>query len=146
MGRLLKRLRRQRGFSQEALAARAGYSVGYIGMLERGVRVAPPETVYALAAAIQATDEQLVALLALADGSREQRCSSPVASRLGAPFLSPPLTTIVSVSRGRRMRRARFPRAVCGRSPLPAWRARRVRPSQSRRCCAANSRSSKKAT
>jgi len=38
---LLKRHRRAAGLSQEALAARAGYSAVYVGMVERGQRRPP---------------------------------------------------------------------------------------------------------
>ena len=142
MGKLLKRLRGQRGLSQEALAAGAGYSVGYIGMLERGVRVAPPETVRAIAAALQATDEQLAALLALADGSRERRQPTPAVSRPGAPFHPTPLATASGANTQTRWRRTRSRGTTCGGALSLARRkwASRVWPSRSPRCCTTHPR------
>jgi len=49
---LLKRHRRAAGLSQEALAARAGYSAVYVGMVERGQRRPPAATVELLAHAL----------------------------------------------------------------------------------------------
>lgn len=45
-----ERLRRK--LSQESLAAKAGLSVSYISMLERGMRVPPLDTLEALAKAL----------------------------------------------------------------------------------------------
>ncbi len=50
--RNLSMLRRSRQLTQEALAYRAGVSVSYISMLERGVRSPPLETLEALAEAL----------------------------------------------------------------------------------------------
>ncbi len=50
---LLKRYRRAAGLTQEAFSARAGYSVVYISMLERGMRTPLAATVEILADALQ---------------------------------------------------------------------------------------------
>ncbi len=63
---LLKRYRRAAGLTQEALAARAGYSVVYIGMLERGQRAPQPSTVTLLADALGLTAEDREPLVAAA--------------------------------------------------------------------------------
>jgi len=52
-GALLKRFRRAAGLTQQALAARAGYSAVYVSMLERGRRLPLPATVQLLAEALQ---------------------------------------------------------------------------------------------
>ncbi len=51
-GALLKRYRRAAGLSQEALAKRAGYSIGYLSKLERSARLPTPATVELLADAL----------------------------------------------------------------------------------------------
>ncbi len=51
-GALLKRYRRAAGLSQEALAERAGYSIGYVSKLERSARLPTPATVELLADAL----------------------------------------------------------------------------------------------
>lgn len=51
-GALLKRYRRAAGLSQEALAERAGYSLGYVSKLERSARLPTPATVELLADAL----------------------------------------------------------------------------------------------
>jgi transcriptional regulator with XRE-family HTH domain len=48
----LKPKREKKKLSQEALATKAGLSVSYISMLERGQRTPPLETVEALAGAL----------------------------------------------------------------------------------------------
>ncbi len=45
--------RRRRKLSQEALAERAGFSVSYVSMLERGLRSPPLETLEDLADALR---------------------------------------------------------------------------------------------
>jgi predicted ATPase/class 3 adenylate cyclase/DNA-binding XRE family transcriptional regulator len=65
-GALLKRYRRAAGLTQEALAARAGYSPGYLSMLERGERVPTTATVELLAAALGVSAEESAAFLAAA--------------------------------------------------------------------------------
>src|SRR5215470_4657280 len=51
-GALLKRYRRSASLTQEALAERAGYSVGHISRLERAARVPVAATVQLLADAL----------------------------------------------------------------------------------------------
>ena len=48
----LKVLRRQRKLSQEAVAHKAGISVSYVSMLERGQRTPPLQTLEVLAKAL----------------------------------------------------------------------------------------------
>lgn len=61
-GALLKRYRRAIGISQETLAERAGYSVGYISKLERATRLPVPATVELLADALALTGPERDAL------------------------------------------------------------------------------------
>ncbi len=49
----LQKLRHQRKLTQEALAAKAGISVAYVSMLERGERTPPLETIDRLAKALK---------------------------------------------------------------------------------------------
>ncbi len=63
-GALLKRYRRAAGLTQEALAARAGYSPGYLSMLERGERAAHPTTAELLADALALAPDERATLLA----------------------------------------------------------------------------------
>lgn len=56
-GPLLKQLRRQAGLTQETLANRVGYSVGYISKLERGERPPTPATAEVLAQALALPEE-----------------------------------------------------------------------------------------
>ena len=56
----LKKTRLQRSLSQEALAARAGLSVSFISMLERGQRSPPLDTLERLAKALRVTPVQLL--------------------------------------------------------------------------------------
>jgi len=56
-GLLLKWLRRETGLTQEILASRAGYSVGYISKLERGERPPTPATAELLAQALTLSEE-----------------------------------------------------------------------------------------
>lgn len=62
-GALLKRYRRGIGLTQQELAARAGYSGVYVGMLERGERVPSGATVEALADALALDSHQRDALI-----------------------------------------------------------------------------------
>ncbi|HZS93154.1 MAG TPA: AAA family ATPase, partial [Chloroflexota bacterium] len=55
VGALLKSYRRAAGLTQQALAERAGYSVVYVSMLERGERRAQAATIDALSAALGLT-------------------------------------------------------------------------------------------
>jgi tetratricopeptide (TPR) repeat protein/transcriptional regulator with XRE-family HTH domain len=65
-GVLLKRLRRDADLSQEELAARAHYSVGYIGMLERGTRLPLPATAALLADALALSETDRTLLIGTA--------------------------------------------------------------------------------
>ncbi len=65
-GILLKRLRRAAHLSQEELAARAHYSTGYIGMLERGVRLPLPATAALLADALALSEADRALLVGAA--------------------------------------------------------------------------------
>jgi transcriptional regulator with XRE-family HTH domain len=51
--RNLQVLRQKKQLTQEALAARAGISVAYVSMLERGQRTPPLETIDLLAKALK---------------------------------------------------------------------------------------------
>jgi len=61
-GALLKRERRRAGLTQAQLIERAGYSVSYISMLERSVRLPLAATVDLLAEALQLEEPERVAL------------------------------------------------------------------------------------
>jgi transcriptional regulator with XRE-family HTH domain len=56
----LKSERLRRKLSQEALAAKAGLSVSYISMLERGQRTPPLDTLESLAKALSITPTSLI--------------------------------------------------------------------------------------
>jgi len=86
-GALLKHYRRAAALTQEALAERAGYSVVYIGMLERGQRLPLPATVQALADALALPSRERALLQAAAppqDGSALDPALAP------APFGATP--------------------------------------------------------
>jgi transcriptional regulator with XRE-family HTH domain len=57
----LKSERLRRKLSQEALAAKAGLSVSYISMLERGQRAPPLDTLESLAKALAVSPTSLLA-------------------------------------------------------------------------------------
>src|SRR5262249_19524096 len=61
-GATLKRYRRTAGLSQEELAVRSGYSLGYISKLERSARVPTAATVELLADALQLDSAERAAL------------------------------------------------------------------------------------
>jgi transcriptional regulator with XRE-family HTH domain len=56
----LKNERMRRKLSQEALAAKAGLSVSYISMLERGQRTPPLDTLESIAKALAVTATTLL--------------------------------------------------------------------------------------
>jgi len=93
-GPLLKRYRLAAGLTQEALAARAGYSVVYIGMIERGQRAPQPSTAALLTDALGLTAEDREPLVAAArqlDPAVPQDTPA-LAERVQAlPLLSAPL-------------------------------------------------------
>jgi transcriptional regulator with XRE-family HTH domain len=60
LARNLKRLRRERGLSQEELADRAGLNRNYVGMIERQENAATVDTLEALAEALGIKAVQLL--------------------------------------------------------------------------------------
>jgi transcriptional regulator with XRE-family HTH domain len=60
VGRNFARLRRERGLTQEEVAARSGFSQQYISSLERGRRNPTVITLYELAQALGVSHVQLV--------------------------------------------------------------------------------------
>jgi transcriptional regulator with XRE-family HTH domain len=60
LARNLKRLRRERGLTQEELADLAGLNRNYIGMIERQGNAASVDTLEALAEALQIKAAQLL--------------------------------------------------------------------------------------
>lgn len=72
VGTVLKRQRKAADLAQEALTVRAGYSVVYIGMLERGERLPTALTLDTLAGALALSMEDRAALeAALLGGAAE---------------------------------------------------------------------------
>lgn len=81
-GLLLRRFRNAAGFTQEALAERAGVSTRTISDLERGVNAAPrPDTLDLLAAALGIVPEQRTALIAAARPEAKPGGSPPNETR-----------------------------------------------------------------
>jgi transcriptional regulator with XRE-family HTH domain len=60
LARNLKRLRRERGLTQEELADLAGLNRNYVGMIERQENAATVDTLEALAKALQIAAMQLL--------------------------------------------------------------------------------------
>jgi transcriptional regulator with XRE-family HTH domain len=60
LARNLKRLRRERGLSQEELADLAGLNRNYVGMIERQENAASVDTLEALAEALEIKAAQLL--------------------------------------------------------------------------------------
>ncbi|MGE0769457.1 MAG: helix-turn-helix domain-containing protein [Hyphomicrobiaceae bacterium] len=60
VARNLKRLRKERGLSQEELADQAGLNRNYIGMIERQENAATVDTLEALAEALQVDAVKLI--------------------------------------------------------------------------------------
>jgi transcriptional regulator with XRE-family HTH domain len=60
LARNLKRLRRERGLTQEELADLAGLNRNYVGMIERQENAASVDTLEALAEALQIKAVQLL--------------------------------------------------------------------------------------
>ena len=60
LARNLKRLRRERGLTQEELADLAGLNRNYVGMIERQENAATVDTLEALADALQIKAAQLL--------------------------------------------------------------------------------------
>lgn len=63
-GRHLRRLRQERGLSQEALSELASCDRGYVGLLERGVNSPSLTMIIQLATALGMAPSRLVALVA----------------------------------------------------------------------------------
>ncbi len=86
-GTLLRRLRRERGLTQEALADRAGISVRGVSDVERGVIQVPRrDTLETLATALALSGEELRAFLAAAHrGPRAEPVPSPLRPGLPVP-------------------------------------------------------------
>lgn len=61
VGRNVARLRREKGLTQEDLAARSGFSQQYLSSLERGRRNPTVITLYELAQALEVSHTALVA-------------------------------------------------------------------------------------
>jgi tetratricopeptide (TPR) repeat protein len=80
-GPLLKRARRAARLTQAELAERAGFSVVYVSMLERGARAPQRTTLALLADALDLSSDERVAFEAAAqapDMARRQRSADPV--------------------------------------------------------------------
>jgi len=97
-GELLKRYRKAAGVTQDALAARTGYSTIYIGMLERGERrpVAAAVTLLTRALGLTAADRAALgeAETRLSAPSSPPGATAPASSPPGgAPMAVPPLTS-----------------------------------------------------
>jgi len=86
-GALLKRFRRAAGLTQEALAARAGYSAVYVSMLERGRRLPLPATVQLLATALDLSAHDRELLLTAARGQSDPSNHTPVWSPSPQPLI-----------------------------------------------------------
>jgi len=91
---LLKRARRSAGLTQEQLAEKAGYSVSYISMLERGERVPARATAELLADALDLTPAERASLAAAA---REHGAEAR-AAEVAAPV--PPAPAVPHTSGG----------------------------------------------
>ncbi len=96
-GGLLRRLRLAEGFSQEALAERAGLSVDAVAALERGRRQRPrPVTVRLLADALSLDEPHRLVLI---EASTAARALSPEVTPNTATVLPAPLTSFVGRDR-----------------------------------------------
>jgi transcriptional regulator with XRE-family HTH domain len=60
LARNLKRLRLERGFTQEELADRSGLNRNYVGMIEREENAATVDTLEALAEALEVEADRLI--------------------------------------------------------------------------------------
>src|SRR5215813_13188021 len=97
-GATLKRYRRTAGLSQEELAVRAGYSLGYISKLERSARVPTSTTVELLANALALDPADRAALQRIwRDAADSQRLGFLHPSELG--WQHPPLPPLINRAR-----------------------------------------------
>ena len=60
-GRVLRKLRRERGVSQEALALEADLQRNYISLIERGINQPKITTIFKLAAALNLHPSEMIA-------------------------------------------------------------------------------------
>jgi tetratricopeptide (TPR) repeat protein/transcriptional regulator with XRE-family HTH domain len=86
-GLLLKQHRRHTALTQEALAARVGYSPSYISQLERGERLPGRATVQVLATALALGEAEQATLLATVRAQRRRTTQAPAPRETTAPPL-----------------------------------------------------------
>jgi tetratricopeptide (TPR) repeat protein/transcriptional regulator with XRE-family HTH domain len=86
-GLLLKQHRRSTALTQEALAARVGYSPSYISQLERGERLPGRATVQVLAAALALTEGERATLLATVRAEQRHTTRAPTLRATTSPPL-----------------------------------------------------------
>lgn len=128
-GRLLKRLRRAAGLSQERLAERAGLSWRTISDLERGVKQAPrPSTLQLLAAALSLSPEQRAALQASAFPADDVVAAPGTGS--AAPLAGPNVPTNLPLALSSFVGRERD---VCSAKRAWPWSYKKLWPMRSRR-------------
>ncbi|HEY7093328.1 MAG TPA: tetratricopeptide repeat protein [Ktedonobacterales bacterium] len=99
-GTLLRSHRRARGLTQEALAERAGVSLGAVSYLERGLTHAPHrDTLRALAKALALSEEEAAALEQAARPAKavEEQAAQENSTifTLGGPQIPRPLTSLI---------------------------------------------------
>lgn len=63
LGRVVRRLRTEQGYSQENFAFEAGIHRTFMGMIERGQRNVTLSTVFRLAAGLKITASELIGLV-----------------------------------------------------------------------------------
>lgn len=59
-GQILRQLRKERGFSQEALGFKTGYHRTYISLLERGKKSPSLQTIFHLAMALKISPSEMI--------------------------------------------------------------------------------------
>ena len=59
-GQILQQLRKERGFSQEALGFKTGYHRTYISLLERGKKSPSLQTIFHLAMALKISPSEMI--------------------------------------------------------------------------------------
>src|SRR5215469_13126107 len=104
---LLRRYRRRSGFTQGALAERAGLSLGAVGLLERGITLSPQKaTVDMLSAGLALPPDEASALLELSRVSRrtdEDDIPGTAAQTTLDGSLPVPLTAVIGRTREQAM-------------------------------------------